>query len=200
MPLKLRREYSDPDGFRKCMIPLIEGTEITTVAQANDAHQRIKDSLMDAIGLGKFLVEKKAEIGHGGFGQWIEASLRFDERTARRYMSLYSQRSLLTSGQNGQAMSDLSMTRALRILAENKKREKLKEQKKGTAKIISLQQSEDSKGMYVSSTSYRQFADAIALLESLDTKDYRYSQWVERLAEVIADMKSKVSGPRREAA
>jgi hypothetical protein len=59
MPLPQRPEYSDPDGFRKCMIPLIEGTKITTLAQANDAHQRIRDSLMDAIGLGKFLVEKK---------------------------------------------------------------------------------------------------------------------------------------------
>ena len=179
--------------------PVIEGTEITTVAQANEAHHRINGLFLDALGLGKFLLEQKEKVGHSNWEQWVKDELVFTSRTATRYMRLYRERNQFFTEQIGHTLSDLSdlsMTKALKILAGNKKREKTKiVTGKETAKVVSMQETDDSKEAYRSSTSYNQFKDAIALLKCLDAKDYRYSQWIECLQEVISDMKSMVSSP-----
>lgn len=182
MTSKTLRDYGDPD-LRKIMAPLIEGTEITTVDQANDAHRRIKNSLKDAIGLGKFLVGKKAEIGHGGFGQWIEENLVFKERTARRYMNLYEQRSLFSLDETD-SVTDLGISRAYKMMAKTNEK-KVKGQKKEIAKMISI------------STSCRQFVDAIALLKSIDAQNLCYPHWIEILEEVISELKIKASALER---
>jgi len=192
---ELPKTYETPFG------PVIEETEITTVAQANEAHHRISGLFPDALGLGKFLFEQKEKVGHSNWEQWVKDKLEFTSRTASRYMLLYNERNQFATEQIGHALSDLSMRKALKILAGHRKREKAKiVAGKETAKVVSMQETEDSKGAYRSSTSYNQFKDAIALLNSLDAKDYRYSQWIERLQEVISDMKSKVSSPQQEAA
>ena len=112
-------------------------------------------------------------------------------------MLLYSERNQFATEQIGHALSDLSMTKALKILAGHRKREKAKiATKQATPTIISVQPIEDYKEAYlsrriISHSSYRQFAEAIALLKSIDAKDYRYSQWIKILANVIAEMKSR---------
>jgi hypothetical protein len=176
---------------------VIEGTEITTVAQANEAHHRINGLFLDALGLGKFLVEQKEKVGHSNWEQWVKDELEFTSRTAGRYMLLYKERNQFATEQIGHGLSDLSMTKALKILSGNKKREKAKiATKKETATIISTEQTNDSKraylsGGYVSRSSYKQFADAIELLKSIDPKDYRYSEWIKILEGVIRDMKAR---------
>jgi len=179
--------------------PLIEGTEITTVEQANDAHCRINGLFLDALGLGKFLVEQKEKVGHSNWEQWVKDKLEFTSRTASRYMLLYNERNQFATEQIRHALSDLSMRKALKILSGNKKREKAKiVTKKETAKVVSMTKHEDSNEAH--SISYDQFSHAIALLKFLDAEDRRYPQWIEILEGVISDLKSKVSASQQEAA
>jgi hypothetical protein len=188
----------DPlNDFRKAFAPLIEGTEITSAAQANEAHHRITGLFLDALGLGKFLVEQKEKVGHANWEQWVKNELEFTSRTASRYMLLYNERSQFATEQIRHALSDLSMRKALKILSGNKKRAKAATKKKSTENVPG-QQPEDSNRPYLSRTSYKQFADAVALLKGLDQKDYRYPQWIEILEGVLADMKSEVSAPQSE--
>jgi hypothetical protein len=185
--------------------PVIEGTEITTVAQANEAHHRINGLFLDALGLGRFLVEQKEKVGHSNWEQWVKDKLEFTSRTASRYMLLYNERNQFATEQTRQTLSDLSMTKALKILSSNKRREKTRvATKKENATIVAIQQTEDSKkvsedskkaylsGAYISRTSYEQFRTAIALLRVLDAKDYRYSQWIKILTGLIGEMKSNL--------
>jgi hypothetical protein len=143
--------------------PVIEGTEITTVAQANEAHHRINRLFLDAIGLGKFLLEEKEKVGHSNWEQWVRDKLEFTSRTAARYMLLYNQRNQLATAQIGHALSDLSMTKALKILASNKKRQQAKTAtKKETTTIVSTEQTNHSNRPYLpdayrSPSSYKQF-------------------------------------------
>jgi hypothetical protein len=171
---------------------VIEGTEITTAAQANEAHHRINGLFLDALGLGKFLVEQKEKVGHANWEQWVKDELEFTARTASRYMRLYNERNQFAIEQIGHGLSDLSMGKALKILSGIKKREKAAT-KKEPVTIIPIQQ----KGAYTSS--YQQFVTAIALLKSLDPKDPRYFQWIEILEDVIRDMRSSVRTPTAEA-
>jgi len=187
--------YGDND-FRKAMVPPIEGTPITTVDQANETHERIKNCLKDAIGLGKFLVEQKEKAGHSNWENWVKDNLEFTSRQASRYIRLYNERSQLAVEQIRHGLSDLSMTKALKILASDKKAKIVT--KKATTKVASITQHEGSNGAY--SMAYQKFANAIAVLKSLDADDHRYPQWIEILEDVISDMKSKASASHQEAA
>ena len=178
---------------------VLEGTEITTVAQANEAHHRINGLFIDALGLGKFLIEQKEKVGHSNWEQWVKDELEFTSRTASRYMLLYHERHQFATEQIRHDLSDLSMTKALKILSGNKKQQKTKlVTDQGSAQVVSVQETQDSTGAYRSVASYNQFKDAIALLNTLDAKDYRYSQWIERLEEVVSEMKSKITSPQQE--
>ena len=180
----LREDCGEHD-FRKAMIPLPPITEITTVEEANDAHRRIKQSLNDAIGLGKFLSERKAELGHGAWGAWCRANLIFSERTAQRYMLLYADRAKFAS--KNDTVSDLSISSAYKQLTRSKVKSESKKDEKKQESIKS-------------DSSYKQFADAVATLKSLDSTDSRYLIWVHLLEELISDMRSRVSEPLQDAA
>jgi hypothetical protein len=164
--------------------PVIEGTEITTVAQANEVHHRINGLFLDALGLGRFLVEQKEKVGHSNWEQWVKDKLEFTSRTASRYMLLYNERNQFATEQNRQTLSDLSMTKALKILSSNKRREKARVRRCRRIARRRIYRGRIYRGRLTSNL------EPLSLFRVLDAKDYRYSQWIKILAGVIGEMKS----------
>jgi hypothetical protein len=95
--------------------------EITTAAQANEAHRRVGqlgNSLKyEALSIGKFLAEQKSTLAHGEWENWVKDNLEFTERTAQRYTALFRRREEIGWGdvlaltgaetEKRQALSDL---------------------------------------------------------------------------------------------
>ena len=82
---------------------------------------RIKTSqfLLDAIEIGRLLMEAKALVPHGGWTQYVEEELPFSQSWANNYMRLfkeYGEMQLSLFG-NSQATAKLSPTQALELLA-----------------------------------------------------------------------------------
>jgi hypothetical protein len=58
---------------------------------------QLRLSLEKGIRIGQLLVKQKGSLEHGEWLPWTEANLPFDERTARRYMTVYHNRNVLKS-------------------------------------------------------------------------------------------------------
>lgn len=74
------------------------------------------------IELGKRLTEAKSLLQHGEWGDWLKNKVEFSQKTATDYMRIYEeygmeQETLLPSGTNQQAISNLSYTKVLALLA-----------------------------------------------------------------------------------
>jgi hypothetical protein len=65
-------------------------SEVDLVIQINNWHQLAVESVGNAvryaIKCGELLLERKAKLGHGQFGKWIEANCKFSQATANNYM------------------------------------------------------------------------------------------------------------------
>lgn len=75
-----------------------------------------------AIEIGKRLHIAKEQLDHGAWGQWVEGSLPFSQRTANGYMAVFqeyggSQMWLFEAESNSQSLANLPYTKALRLLA-----------------------------------------------------------------------------------
>lgn len=74
----------------------------TNIERINTLHKEIESafqkSLNNAIEIGQILTSVKKELPHGEFGNWIDANCFFSARTARRYITLYTNRDKLTGG------------------------------------------------------------------------------------------------------
>lgn len=74
------------------------------------------------IELGKRLTEAKALLQHGEWGEWLRNKVDFSQKTATDYMRIYeeygmAQTSMLSSGSDLNAISNLSYTKVLALLA-----------------------------------------------------------------------------------
>lgn len=74
------------------------------------------------IEIGRRLVEAKAIIPHGEWGDWLKNRVEFSQKSANDYMNFYreygdDQLSLLADSSNSQALSNLSYTKALALIA-----------------------------------------------------------------------------------
>jgi hypothetical protein len=69
----------------------------STVTEINKLHSEIMGaatkSLKSAIKIGMLLHGAKGELDHGDWSAWVKNNVEFSDRTAQRYMSLYSNRS-----------------------------------------------------------------------------------------------------------
>jgi len=70
----------------------------------------VKTTFDQAIEIGQLLIEQKAELPHGQWGEWVNENLPFTVRTASSYMKVYRNRNHLKS----ETVSDL--TSAYRLL------------------------------------------------------------------------------------
>ena len=73
--------------------------------------------LQDALMIGALLNRQKRALRHGEWLKFLNESLPFDERTARRYMRLDRDRDVIFKSDN---VSDLDLSRAYRILSPPK--------------------------------------------------------------------------------
>jgi len=79
-------------------------------------------TLACVIEIGRRLKEAKAMLPHGEFGQWLEKEVDFSQSTANNFMKLFdaygsAQSCLFGAEVNSQALENLSVTNALRLLA-----------------------------------------------------------------------------------
>ena len=90
--------------------------------EINEAYGEIFESyrsaLQHAFIVGELLNEAKEQFEHGDWTPWIEQNLRFDPRTAQRYMQLALNRDQLEqyAEQEATRMSDLTLTAALKVV------------------------------------------------------------------------------------
>lgn len=63
-------------------------TAVFVQNQTSEIRSLIKRTGQDIIEIGRRLIEVKEKLQHGQFKQWLEAEFAWDERTARRFMSV----------------------------------------------------------------------------------------------------------------
>lgn len=88
----------------------------TTEQRINELHEGLNKLLHTgidmALEIGQLLTEKKAELKHGEFGQWIRDNLTFTDRTARNYMTLWENKD--------KALQASNLSEAYKMLSEPK--------------------------------------------------------------------------------
>ena len=97
--------------------PELIGAEIRMYVEAG---RRI--TLLCAIEIGRRLVEAKDMLSHGEWLPWLERETELSDRTAARYMKIFTeygaaQQSLFGPVANSPTLSNLSVSNALRLLA-----------------------------------------------------------------------------------
>jgi len=84
----------------------------------------IRNVIDRAMKLGDFLIQKKAELGHGKFTPWIDTDCDLEMKTAQRYMKLAEGRAVIDKYRaetlKNDTMSFLTLTGALRLVAKDK--------------------------------------------------------------------------------
>lgn len=96
--------------------PQIIAAEINSI---KDQTQRIL--LQNSIEIGRRLVEAKELVGHGNWGEWLETSVDYSQRTASNLIRIFeeygsSQITLLADNSNSQALANLTYTQAVALL------------------------------------------------------------------------------------
>lgn len=81
------------------------------VAISNQAAQMVYMSMIE---IGKRLVEAKAQVGHGEWGDYLKNKVNFSQRTATNFMRAY-ERSL--NGANSQTFANLGYSQIVKLLA-----------------------------------------------------------------------------------
>lgn len=101
---------------------VIERTPNLIAAEINSIkNQTRKVLLYNSIEIGRRLVEAKTLINHGEWGEWLEKSVDYSQRTANNLMKLFEeygadQITLLDTNLNSQAFANLSYTQAIALL------------------------------------------------------------------------------------
>jgi hypothetical protein len=88
--------------------------------EMEDTATKIKQTVLkQALSLGELLLQAKARVDHGKFGQWLEKNcLTISERSAQRYMALREQWPKIEAWlkANSATVADLSLRKAEKII------------------------------------------------------------------------------------
>ena len=96
------------------LVPLPDLAE--QINAAHDAAEAASRSgLLHAKSAGELLLQAKAQCRHGEWLPWLEANVRFSERTAQAFMRVASRWAELEA--NPQALADLTFEGGLKLLA-----------------------------------------------------------------------------------
>lgn len=102
------------------------GLDIETQAfikvKAKDIHIRLKRAAADIVAVGQALIEVKARLDHGQFGDWLQSEFGMTDRHARNFMNVASR-----FGDKTETISDLPAT-VLYLLAAPSTPEEIVEQ------------------------------------------------------------------------
>ncbi|KLU66726.1 chromosome partition protein Smc [Desulfosporosinus acididurans] len=96
--------------------PSIIAAEINSIKE-----QTRKMVLFNSIEIGRRLVEAKTMIGHGEWGEWLEKSVDYSQRTASNLMRIFeeygsNQITFFCDNAKSQALANLSYTQAVALL------------------------------------------------------------------------------------
>uniref|UniRef100_UPI002628896C DUF3102 domain-containing protein n=1 Tax=uncultured Flavonifractor sp. TaxID=1193534 RepID=UPI002628896C len=102
--------------------PPARSVETVTLEIRTLQHQAQQMLLSYAIEIGRRLVEVKALLPHGQWGDYIKEQVGYSQSTANNLMRVFEeygapQQSMFGAGANSQALGNLSYTKALRLLA-----------------------------------------------------------------------------------
>jgi chromosome segregation ATPase len=97
--------------------PAVIAAEINNIKE-----QTRKIALYNSVEIGRRLVEAKSLIPHGEWGEWLEVSVQYSQRTAENLMQIFEQYgadqiTLLSDNVKSQAFANLSYTQAVALLA-----------------------------------------------------------------------------------
>lgn len=101
---------------------IIQRTPDLIAAEINNIKdQTRKMVLYNSIEIGRRLVEAKALVQHGEWGEWLKKSVDYSQRTASNLMRIFeeygaNQITLLGDNSNSQAIANLSYTQAVALL------------------------------------------------------------------------------------
>jgi len=101
---------------------LISRTPELIAAEINNIKQQTRNMVLyNSIEIGRRLVEAKALVQHGEWGEWLERSVDYSQRTANNLMRIFEeygseQITLLGSNVNSQAFANLSYSQAVALL------------------------------------------------------------------------------------
>ena len=135
--LKASSEVSVPAGRQRAQLAYLKKVADQIKEEDKKVQAGLQHSLKHALQAGKLLAESKKLVGHGGWLAWFEESnFPFKERTAQRYMSVYQRWKELAakvgSEANPTALTDLTFTEAIELLAEQKAKTKAKPKTSGS--------------------------------------------------------------------
>jgi len=96
--------------------PQLIAIEINSIKE-----QTRKQLLFNSIEIGRRLAEAKTMLGHGEWGEWLEKSVDYSQRTASNLMRIFndygsSQMTLFCDNAKSQALANLSYTQAVALL------------------------------------------------------------------------------------
>lgn len=96
-----------------------EGAE-NLAPRINKAHRACaeagRSAVEHAMACGELLIEAKGEMGHGGWGRWLEKNFEASQATANLYMKLARHRELLTEA-NSERVRNFSFREALALIS-----------------------------------------------------------------------------------
>jgi chromosome segregation ATPase len=104
------------------MTQLAMRTPDLLAVEINSIREQVqKTALIGSIEIGNRLIEAKALIGHGEWGEWLEHSVSYSQRTANNLMKIaeeYGSNLQLLFGENSnsQALANLTYTQAVALL------------------------------------------------------------------------------------
>lgn len=146
--------------------------------------------LNNSIEIGRRLVEAKSIIGHGQWGNWLEESVNYSQRTAQNLMKIFneygSKQISLFGDSNSQAFADLNYSQAVALLAipEIEEREKFVEEND----LDNMSTRELQQAIKAREVAEREKEEAIKLAEELKNKTKIMEQ--ER-AQLESDLRNK---------
>lgn len=88
LPKDLQEQLSNPETQGFDYASLDSETRIVVQQRTNEIKRLMRQTATDIIDTGQKLTEVKEKLGHGKFGDWLKAEFEWDERTARRFMSV----------------------------------------------------------------------------------------------------------------
>jgi hypothetical protein len=91
-------------------------------------HNSLKDTVADAIEIGRLLTEQKEECGHGNFIPWVESNCDFTRMTAFKYMRLFDYRD--------KCKSSLHLQDAYKMIENAEAQERREKEKRDTEMIM----------------------------------------------------------------
>jgi hypothetical protein len=93
--------------------PLNPETRIVVEQKTDEIKVLLRRTAQDSIDIGQKLVQVKAHLGHGNFGNWLQAEFNWSQRTAQNFINVFEK-----FGSNAKKSADLNMCfSALALLA-----------------------------------------------------------------------------------